>query len=246
MPGGSEKVVLALLEILPAAELFVSVYDPAPWPALITERPVHASFLNRIPGARTQYAKLLPLMDRAFRSFDLSGFDLIVSSNHACAKNVRTPPGAVHVCYCHTPMRYVWEPSFLLGERLGRARSARVPGQPAVAAPRGPQGRSPAGRVPRQLHRRGRAHRASLRAILGGHPSARRAHALPGASPHRRLGCSVSRLRPGRALQARGSRGRRLRAAGAARARRGRGARHGARARSRRSQHHIPRPRAGR
>jgi glycosyltransferase involved in cell wall biosynthesis len=119
VPGGSEKVVLALLEILPQAELFVSVYDPAPWPALITQRPVHASFLNRVPGAGTHYAKLLPLMDRAFRSFDLRGFDLIVSSNHACAKNVRTPPGAVHVCYCHTPMRYVWEPSFLLGERLG-------------------------------------------------------------------------------------------------------------------------------
>jgi glycosyltransferase involved in cell wall biosynthesis len=119
VPGGSEKVVLALLEILPDAELFVSVYDPGPWPALIKGRPVHASFLNRIPGARRHYAKLLPLMDLAFRSFDLSGFDLIVSSNHACAKNVRTPPGAVHVCYCHTPMRYVWEPSFLLGERLG-------------------------------------------------------------------------------------------------------------------------------
>ncbi|HEX7610845.1 MAG TPA: glycosyltransferase [Solirubrobacteraceae bacterium] len=119
VPGGSEKVVLALLEILPAAELFVSVYDPEPWPALIKDRRVHASFLNRVPGATTHYAKLLPLMDSAFRSFDLSGFDLIVSSNHACAKNVRTPPGAVHVCYCHTPMRYVWEPSFLLGERLG-------------------------------------------------------------------------------------------------------------------------------
>lgn len=120
VPGGSEKVVARLLEILPAAELFVSVYDPDPWPAEITRRRVHASFLNRIPGARTRYSWLLPLMDQAFRSFDLSGFDLIVSSNHASAKNVRTPPGSVHVCYCHTPMRYLWDPSFLAGERLGR------------------------------------------------------------------------------------------------------------------------------
>jgi glycosyltransferase involved in cell wall biosynthesis len=59
-------------------------------------------------------------MDAAFRSFDLSGFDLVLSSNHACAKNVRTPPGALHVCYCHTPMRYAWDPGFLAGEDLGR------------------------------------------------------------------------------------------------------------------------------
>jgi glycosyltransferase involved in cell wall biosynthesis len=121
IPGGSEKVVLSLLELLPQAELFVSVYDPAPWPAQITERPVHASFLSRLPGSSRHYSKLLPLMDAAFRSFDMRGFDLIVSSNHACAKNVRTPPGVPHVCYCHTPMRYVWDPSFLAGERLGRA-----------------------------------------------------------------------------------------------------------------------------
>jgi glycosyltransferase involved in cell wall biosynthesis len=58
-------------------------------------------------------------MDAAFRSFDLSGFDLVVSSNHACAKNVRTPAGALHICYCHTPMRYAWDPDFLEGEALG-------------------------------------------------------------------------------------------------------------------------------
>jgi glycosyltransferase involved in cell wall biosynthesis len=58
-------------------------------------------------------------MDAAFRSFDLTGFDLVISSNHACAKNVRTPPGALHVCYCHTPMRYAWDPAFLEGEAIG-------------------------------------------------------------------------------------------------------------------------------
>ena len=67
------------------------------------------------------YPKLLPLMNMAFRSFDLSGFDLVLSSNHACAKNVRTPPGALHVCYCHTPMRYAWEEGFLQGEDVGSA-----------------------------------------------------------------------------------------------------------------------------
>ncbi len=127
VPGGSEQVVLELLDMFPAAELFTSIYDPSPWPAQITERRVHSSFLNRIPGAARHYPKLLPLMNRAFRSFDLSGFDLVLSSSHACAKNVRAQAGALHVCYCHTPMRYAWEESFLEGEEVGRATRALLP-----------------------------------------------------------------------------------------------------------------------
>jgi glycosyltransferase involved in cell wall biosynthesis len=127
IPGGSEDVVLELLELFPQAELFTSVYDPRPWPPQITERPVHASFLNRIPTATRNYPKLLPLMNRAFESFDLSGFDLVLSSSHANAKNVRTPSGTLHVCYCHTPMRYAWEPEFLAGEEIGRATRMLLP-----------------------------------------------------------------------------------------------------------------------
>jgi len=127
IPGGSEDVVIELLKMFPQAELFTTIYDPAPWPELIKERPVHASFLNRIPGAKRHYPKLLPLMNRAFRSFDLSGFDLVLSSNHACAKNVRTSPGTPHVCYCHTPMRYAWEEGFLEGEQVGRLTRLLLP-----------------------------------------------------------------------------------------------------------------------
>jgi glycosyltransferase involved in cell wall biosynthesis len=127
IPGGSEQVVLELLEMFPQAELFTSVYDPSPWPPLLTERRVHSSFLNRIPGAVHQYPKLLPLMNRAFRSFELSSFDLVLSSSHACAKNVRTPPGTLHVCYCHTPMRYAWDEGFLHGEDIGRATRLLLP-----------------------------------------------------------------------------------------------------------------------
>lgn len=126
VPGGSEKVLEAILRLVPHAELFCSVYDPSPWDRLITDRPVHPSFVQRVPGARAHYPKLLPLMDAAFRRFDLEGFDLIVSSNHACAKNVRTPPGVPHVCYCHTPMRYAWDPDFLKAEDLGPVARAVV------------------------------------------------------------------------------------------------------------------------
>src|SRR5262249_5668947 len=72
VPGGSEQVVLELLRMFPDAELYTSIYDPAPWPPAITQRPVHSSFLNRIPGASGNYQRLLPLMNAAFHSFDLS------------------------------------------------------------------------------------------------------------------------------------------------------------------------------
>jgi len=127
IPGGSEQVVEELLRMFPKAELFCSIYDPAPWLPVITERQVHASYLSRIPGAQAHYRRLLPFMDRAYRSFDLSRFDLILSSNHAFAKNVRTPEGALHVCYCHTPMRYAWEEDFLEGEEVGRVAQLVLP-----------------------------------------------------------------------------------------------------------------------
>lgn len=127
IPGGSEKVVLALLDLFPGAEIFTSVYDPAPWPEAITSRTVHPSFLNRIPGAPRRYRHFLPLMNAAFESFDLSEFDLVISSNHSCAKNVLTRPETRHVCYCHTPMRYAWEPRFLREEAIGAAGRVVLP-----------------------------------------------------------------------------------------------------------------------
>jgi glycosyltransferase involved in cell wall biosynthesis len=127
IPGGSEQVVLELLGMFPDADLYTSIYDPSRWPREITERRVHVSFLDRVPGAAGNYPKLLPLMNRAFESFDLSGYDLVLSSSHACAKNVHTAAGTLHVCYCHTPMRYAWDPAFLAGEEVGRATRLLLP-----------------------------------------------------------------------------------------------------------------------
>ena len=118
IPGGSETVVLELLKMFPDAVLYTSIYDPSQWPPLITDRQVHVTFLNRLPGARRTYPKLVPLMGRAFEAFDLSPYDLVISSSHANAKNVHTRPDTLHVCYCHTPMRYAWEPDFLDGEEI--------------------------------------------------------------------------------------------------------------------------------
>ena len=127
IPGGSEKVVLQLLELFPHAEIYTSVYDPAPWPEAIRPERVRTSFLDRIPRAKQSYPRLLPLMNAAFESFDLSGYNLVLSSNHACAKNVITAPGTLHLCYCHTPMRYAWDPGFFAGEQLGRVERALLP-----------------------------------------------------------------------------------------------------------------------
>lgn len=119
IPGGSEQVVEGLLGLVPHAELFTTVYAPGAFGAPISERPIHTTVLDHLPGARTHYPRLLPLMDAAWRRLDLTGYDLVLSSSHACAKNVRTPAATVHVCYCHTPMRYAWDQGFLAGERLG-------------------------------------------------------------------------------------------------------------------------------
>jgi glycosyltransferase involved in cell wall biosynthesis len=67
------------------------------------------SFVQRLPGAATQYRRYLPLFPAAVRGFDLTGYDLVISLSHCAAKAVRRPPGALHVSYCFSPMRYVWD-----------------------------------------------------------------------------------------------------------------------------------------
>lgn len=108
--AGAEKVLDVLLERFPRAELFtlVNFLDDTQAPAL-RGRTLHTSFIQRLPGARRHYRRYLPLMPMAVEQFDLKGFDLILSSSHAVAKGVIPDPGAVHVCYCYSPMRYAWD-----------------------------------------------------------------------------------------------------------------------------------------
>jgi glycosyltransferase involved in cell wall biosynthesis len=103
---GGEKVVESLLRMLPDADLFTLFYDPDKVSPLIRSRTVHASFLN---PARKYYRSLLPLMPMALESLDLRGYDLVISSESGPAKGVIVGSTARHVCYCHTPMRYLWD-----------------------------------------------------------------------------------------------------------------------------------------
>jgi glycosyltransferase involved in cell wall biosynthesis len=103
---GGEKVVETLCGMLPEADLFTLFYDPEQVSDTIRSRHVTASFLNPL---RRHYRSLLPLMPLALESFDLRGYDLVVSSESGPAKGVLAPSTARHVCYCETPMRYLWD-----------------------------------------------------------------------------------------------------------------------------------------
>jgi len=108
--GGGENVLAEILRAYPQADLFALVdFLPDSTRQRLGGRHAHTSFLQRMPGARRRFRMLLPLFPRAIESFDLRAYDLILSSSHAVAKGVRTTASQLHICYCHTPMRYAWD-----------------------------------------------------------------------------------------------------------------------------------------
>jgi glycosyltransferase involved in cell wall biosynthesis len=106
---GGEKVLNALVQLYPDAEIFTLIHVLGSTSPLIEARPIHTSFLQRLPNSQTQYRRYLPLFPLAIERLDFSGFDLVISTSHAVAKGCRPAPGAVHISYVHTPMRYVWD-----------------------------------------------------------------------------------------------------------------------------------------
>ncbi|MDI4644169.1 glycosyltransferase family 4 protein [Cohnella hashimotonis] len=107
--GGAERVVSSLLRIYPDAPVFTTIADRAKLPADLRSADIRTTWMQRIPGINKRFKLFFWLYPLAVRSMDLSGFDLIISSSSAYAKGVRVPEGAVHVCYCHTPMRFAWD-----------------------------------------------------------------------------------------------------------------------------------------
>nr|WP_299240479.1 glycosyltransferase family 4 protein [uncultured Halomonas sp.] len=108
--GGAEKVLEALLRAFPQADIFTLV-DTLPdrqrgW---LKGHKITTSFLQRLPLAKKRYRHFLPLMPLAVEQFDVSDYDLVISSSHAVAKGVITHPQQTHICYCHTPIRYAWD-----------------------------------------------------------------------------------------------------------------------------------------
>jgi len=106
---GGERVVERLLNQFPGADLFTHVYDPGAMSETIRRAKVTTTFVNRLPFARNAYQYYLPLMPMALEELDLTGYDIVISSESGPAKGVVTAPGSLHLCYCHSPMRYVWD-----------------------------------------------------------------------------------------------------------------------------------------
>jgi glycosyltransferase involved in cell wall biosynthesis len=108
MPGGAEKVLQHMLDCFPHADIF-TIVDFLEDRTLTRKRPVHTSFIQKLPFARKHYRSYLPLMPLAIEQFDLSGYDLVLSSSYAVAKGVLVGPDQLHVSYVHSPIRYAWD-----------------------------------------------------------------------------------------------------------------------------------------
>lgn len=106
---GGERCLQTFLRLYPQADLFTLLHLQGTTSTLIDSHIAGVSCLQNFPFSRTHYRYYLPLYPLAAASLDLSGYDVIISLSHAAAKNVRVPKGAVHLCYCFTPMRYLWD-----------------------------------------------------------------------------------------------------------------------------------------
>ncbi len=106
---GGEKVLEALCEMFPDADIYTHVYSPQDVSATIRKHQVFTSFIQKLPFAKSAYQKYLPFMPFALEQLDLSRYDLVISSESGPAKGVILNPETLHICYCHTPMRYLWD-----------------------------------------------------------------------------------------------------------------------------------------
>lgn len=123
---GGERALEVLCERYPNAELFTLVHVRGSVSSAIERRPIHTSFIQRLPGVPRHYRRYLPLFPSAIERFVFDRFDLVLSVSHCCAKSVVTPAQVRHVCYCLTPMRYAWDQfeAYFGPERVGRFGSS--------------------------------------------------------------------------------------------------------------------------
>jgi lipopolysaccharide/colanic/teichoic acid biosynthesis glycosyltransferase/glycosyltransferase involved in cell wall biosynthesis len=134
---GGERVLEEFCKLFPDATLFTLFHHPGSVTQRIESMPIRTSVLNRIPGAGRHYRNLLPLNPWAVSRLDLSGFDLVLSSSHAVAKGIRKPRESIHICYCHTPMRYIWDAQsdyFHYGDPTGIRRTLLAAMKPPLRA----------------------------------------------------------------------------------------------------------------
>jgi glycosyltransferase involved in cell wall biosynthesis len=107
--GGGERVAECIASLFPDAEIFTLLADTPGIPEGLRSRRIHTSFLQRIPPAKNYHRHMMPLYPAATEGLDLRGFDLVISSDSGPVKGVNVDPAAVHICYCHSPMRYLYD-----------------------------------------------------------------------------------------------------------------------------------------
>lgn len=126
--GGAERVVRYLHEAYPDAPIFTSIYDRDNMPEEFRKMDIRTSFMQRLPFVMKHFKKYLPLYPFAFESFDLSGYDTIISSSSAWGKGIKKKAGSTHICYCHSPMRFVWMyEDYMEKEEYGRIVRLMLP-----------------------------------------------------------------------------------------------------------------------
>lgn len=118
---GGERVLESLLELAPEAPIYTLFHVPGTVSEAIESHPIITSSLQYAPGSRRHYRRLLPLFPTAIEEFDLSAYDLIVSTSHCVAKSALRVGDTFHLCYCHTPMRYIWDQEEAYFPRRGGA-----------------------------------------------------------------------------------------------------------------------------
>ncbi len=117
--GGAERVLEAFTQIFPQAPIYTLLYDEEKTGYAFKNRKIRTSFLQKIPLLKSHHRPFLMLMPLAIEQFDLSDYDLVLSDSASYAKGVITSPKTVHLCYCHTPIRYAWDDSHKYIEEFG-------------------------------------------------------------------------------------------------------------------------------
>ncbi len=124
--GGAESITFAVAEKLPGADIYTTVCEYGILPEHIKKRNIHTTFLQKLPRATKLYKAYLPLMPTAIEYLDLQKYDIIFSSHHCAAKGIIPRPDAIHICYCHSPARYIWDMFWVYSELNGFSRYKRL------------------------------------------------------------------------------------------------------------------------
>lgn len=196
---GGERVLEVLCERYPDADLFTLLHIPGSVSPVIERHRIRTSALQYMPAVHRYYREYLPLFPSLVEQFDLDRYDLVISSSHCAVKSVLTRPDAVHVCYCHTPMRYAWDQfdAYFGPERIGLVPSRAM--RPVMAA-LARWDRSTADRVGRYVtnsqHVAGRIRRYYNREAIVVYPPVDTDFFLPDSAAPERTALVVSALVP--------------------------------------------------